>query len=122
MLSRDIGNHDFPVGQTGKVRRLQQPRHGNARPTTALHLGDSSGVPRLVCDGPQPRDPMEIAISRVTNPRRPRRADKRLEQVRDGLSMCVGCGCLTMRQCAIYNPQDTLGDTGSGARRIFPTQ
>ena len=65
---------------------------------------------------------MEIAISRVTNPRRPRRADKRLEQVRDGLSMCVGCGCLTMRQCAIYNPQDTLGDTGSGARRIFPTE
>ena len=43
-----------------------------------------------------------------------------LEQVRDGLSMCVGCGCMTMRQCAIYNPQDELGGGGSGARRVFP--
>lgn len=43
-----------------------------------------------------------------------------LQQVRDGLSMCVGCGCLSMRQCAIYNPLDTLGDTGVGARRLFP--
>lgn len=43
-----------------------------------------------------------------------------LQQVRDGLSMCAGCGCLSMRQCAIYNPLDTLGDSGVGARRIFP--
>ncbi|MGJ3509849.1 redox-sensitive transcriptional activator SoxR [Enemella sp. A6] len=45
---------------------------------------------------------------------------RELEQVRDGLSMCIGCGCLTMRQCAIYNPHDELAATGSGARRMFP--
>ncbi|HRW18102.1 MAG TPA: redox-sensitive transcriptional activator SoxR [Dermatophilaceae bacterium] len=43
-----------------------------------------------------------------------------LQQVRDGLSQCVGCGCLSMRQCAIYNPQDELAATGPGARRRFP--
>lgn len=43
-----------------------------------------------------------------------------LQQVRDGLSMCVGCGCLSMRQCAIYNPDDALATQGSGARRVFP--
>jgi len=40
--------------------------------------------------------------------------------VRDNLSNCVGCGCLSMRQCGLYNPHDTLADTGSGARRLFP--
>lgn len=43
-----------------------------------------------------------------------------LQQVRDGLSMCVGCGCLSMRQCAIYNPDDALAAHGAGARRVFP--
>ncbi len=43
-----------------------------------------------------------------------------LQQVRDGLAKCVGCGCLTMRQCAIYNPDDELAATGAGARRVFP--
>lgn len=45
---------------------------------------------------------------------------RRLEAVRDGLSSCVGCGCLSMRQCALYNPSDTLSEGGVGARRIFP--
>ena len=43
-----------------------------------------------------------------------------LEQVRDNLENCVGCGCLSMTQCRLYNPQDTLADTGRGARRLFP--
>ncbi|WP_226343827.1 redox-sensitive transcriptional activator SoxR [Agilicoccus flavus] len=43
-----------------------------------------------------------------------------LEQVRDGLALCVGCGCLSMRQCAIYNPGDVLAGEGAGPRRIFP--
>lgn len=43
-----------------------------------------------------------------------------LVKVRDNLSSCVGCGCLSMQQCALYNPQDTLSDNGSGPRRLFP--
>jgi MerR family transcriptional regulator, redox-sensitive transcriptional activator SoxR len=43
-----------------------------------------------------------------------------LQQVRDNLSSCVGCGCLSMTQCRLYNPQDTLSSTGSGPRRLFP--
>lgn len=45
---------------------------------------------------------------------------RELEQVRDGLARCIGCGCLSMRQCAIYNPSDELAETGPGARRQFP--
>ena len=43
-----------------------------------------------------------------------------LVQVRDNLASCVGCGCLSMRQCALYNAQDALSTTGSGARRLLP--
>lgn len=34
--------------------------------------------------------------------------------------MCVGCGCLSMRQCAICNPSDELAAGAAGARRVFP--
>lgn len=39
-----------------------------------------------------------------------------LERLRDGLSSCIGCGCLSLDRCALYNPKDVLGETGSGAR------
>lgn len=59
-------------------------------------------------------------LARTWRPRLDARI-RELEQVRDGLSMCIGCGCLSMRQCAIYNPDDELAATGRGARRVFPT-
>jgi MerR family redox-sensitive transcriptional activator SoxR len=40
-----------------------------------------------------------------------------LVAVRDSLDSCIGCGCLSMRQCALFNPQDELGAQGSGPRR-----
>lgn len=43
-----------------------------------------------------------------------------MEQVRDGLAMSVGCGCLTTRQCAVVIPGDAVATTGPGARRVFP--
>jgi MerR family redox-sensitive transcriptional activator SoxR len=45
-----------------------------------------------------------------------------LEKVRDNLNSCVGCGCLSMTKCALYNPQDALASTGVGPRRLFPVQ
>lgn len=43
-----------------------------------------------------------------------------LQKVRDNLDGCVGCGCLSMQQCSLYNTQDWLAGTGSGARRLLP--
>ena len=40
-----------------------------------------------------------------------------LERVRDGLSSCIGCGCLSLRSCPVYNPDDQLSVEGAGARR-----
>ncbi|MGS2723086.1 redox-sensitive transcriptional activator SoxR [Porticoccus sp. GXU_MW_L64] len=38
-----------------------------------------------------------------------------LERLRDLLTGCIGCGCLSMKSCPIYNEGDKLGDKGNGA-------
>jgi len=41
---------------------------------------------------------------------------RQLTHLRDDLDSCIGCGCLSLEQCPLYNPQDILGREGSGAR------
>jgi len=38
-----------------------------------------------------------------------------LQRLRDSLTGCIGCGCLSMKNCPIYNRDDKLGAEGSGA-------
>ena len=42
-----------------------------------------------------------------------------LELLRDELTDCIGCGCLSLRSCAIFNPADTIADHGAGARYLL---
>jgi MerR family redox-sensitive transcriptional activator SoxR len=37
-----------------------------------------------------------------------------LERLRDSLTGCIGCGCLSMKNCPIYNQSDKLAAEGSG--------
>ncbi len=37
-----------------------------------------------------------------------------LERLRDSLTGCIGCGCLSMKNCPIYNADDKLAGEGSG--------
>ena len=39
-----------------------------------------------------------------------------LEKVREDLDSCIGCGCLSLKKCALYNADDRWGDSGSGPR------
>jgi MerR family redox-sensitive transcriptional activator SoxR len=39
----------------------------------------------------------------------------KMEKLRDLLSGCIGCGCLSMSKCPIYNEDDKLSVEGSGA-------
>ncbi len=40
-----------------------------------------------------------------------------LQQLRDQLDQCIGCGCLSLSKCSLFNPDDELGNDGAGARR-----
>jgi MerR family transcriptional regulator, redox-sensitive transcriptional activator SoxR len=42
-----------------------------------------------------------------------------LEALRDQLGHCIGCGCLSVESCPLYNAEDALGATGSGPRRVL---
>jgi len=41
-----------------------------------------------------------------------------LQQLRQRLTGCIGCGCLSLKACALYNPQDVKSDEGPGARLL----
>jgi MerR family transcriptional regulator, redox-sensitive transcriptional activator SoxR len=42
-----------------------------------------------------------------------------LTRTRDRLDGCIGCGCLSLDHCAIWNPQDRLGEDGPGPRKLI---
>jgi MerR family redox-sensitive transcriptional activator SoxR len=41
-----------------------------------------------------------------------------LERMRDRLDGCIGCGCLSLKKCELYNPQDKAWCQDPGARYI----
>jgi MerR family transcriptional regulator, redox-sensitive transcriptional activator SoxR len=41
-----------------------------------------------------------------------------LQRLRDNLAECIGCGCLSLRSCALSNPGDVLAEQGPGAVRL----
>lgn len=42
-----------------------------------------------------------------------------LERMRDRLDGCIGCGCLSLRNCALYNPADAAAAKGPGPRYLL---
>ncbi len=42
-----------------------------------------------------------------------------LEQTRDLLDGCIGCGCLSLDRCALYNPGDRAAQAGPGPRFLL---
>lgn len=38
-----------------------------------------------------------------------------MEKLRDSMTSCIGCGCLSLKHCPIYNQDDKLANEGSGA-------
>jgi MerR family redox-sensitive transcriptional activator SoxR len=39
-----------------------------------------------------------------------------LERLRDGLTSCIGCGCLSLDRCRLSNPNDRAAGLGPGPR------
>ncbi|MBV8691798.1 MAG: redox-sensitive transcriptional activator SoxR [Actinobacteria bacterium] len=42
-----------------------------------------------------------------------------LQALRDELSSCIGCGCLTLHRCKLYNPNDGAARLGTGPRYLL---
>ncbi|RKE36932.1 MerR family redox-sensitive transcriptional activator SoxR [Paraburkholderia sp. BL23I1N1] len=57
-------------------------------------------------------------LSRAWQPLLQERIDG-LIALRDQLASCVGCGCLSLKSCSLYNPEDVARRRGSGARYLM---
>jgi len=45
-----------------------------------------------------------------------------LTQIRDSLSSCIGCGCLSLKSCQLYNAGDSANLLGAGPRYLLGDQ
>lgn len=82
-----------------------------------------------------PLDTIKAALAELPEGRTPNRDDwarlsaawrtelddriEQLQRLRDDLTDCIGCGCLSLDRCALANPHDRLGQEGPGARRLL---
>ncbi|HSA52799.1 MAG TPA: redox-sensitive transcriptional activator SoxR [Yinghuangia sp.] len=69
---------------------------------------------------PQARTPTKGDWARISRSWRARLDAEiaALTTLRDGLDSCIGCGCLSLRSCAISNPGDAAARYGAGARML----
>jgi MerR family redox-sensitive transcriptional activator SoxR len=100
------------------------------RRVALVQAGKAAGIPleriRDALDAlPDGRQPTQRDWARLSASWR-RELDERiatLEAVRDRLTTCIGCGCLSLKTCALLNPGDEAASLGGGAhylRRVSP--
>lgn len=70
---------------------------------------------------PTSRTPTRADWSRLSRAWRSRLDEQiaRLEKLRDDLDSCIGCGCLSLDTCALYNLDDAAAALGPGARYLL---
>jgi MerR family transcriptional regulator, redox-sensitive transcriptional activator SoxR len=71
---------------------------------------------------PEGRTPTKRDWHRLSREWRPRldQQVERLIRLRDKLDGCIGCGCLSLKACALYNPDDELRAEGTGGVLLEP--
>lgn len=75
----------------------------------------------LLKDLPNGRTPTQKDWTRISKKFRVS-LDERIammERMRDNLDGCIGCGCLSLKRCALYNPDDRAWSRGPGPRYIL---
>ena len=88
----------------------------------AQRLGFSIAEIRAeMVDLPRHRAPSKADWSRISVAFRARLEARiaALEDLRDRLDGCIGCGCLSLEACALYNTQDRAGRKGTGPRYLL---
>jgi MerR family transcriptional regulator, redox-sensitive transcriptional activator SoxR len=70
---------------------------------------------------PMDRTPLKHDWERVSTAWRDRLDERiaELERLRDGLTGCIGCGCLSLRTCRLLNRDDLVAANGPGARYLL---
>jgi MerR family transcriptional regulator, redox-sensitive transcriptional activator SoxR len=83
----------------------------------ALPLSD---VHEAFGDVPMDRTPTHADWQRASRRWKQKLEERRrgIERLEHELTGCIGCGCLSLKACALLNPDDALAATGTGPRRL----
>jgi MerR family transcriptional regulator, redox-sensitive transcriptional activator SoxR len=112
-----------PTRTAGGQRRYHRDalrRVGFVR--VAQEVGLSLGEIREALSSlPDARTPTEKDWARLSASWQPRidHQIRVLERLRDRLSACIGCGCLSLKVCRIVNADDIAGERGPGPRYVL---
>jgi MerR family redox-sensitive transcriptional activator SoxR len=70
---------------------------------------------------PPDRAPTKAQWARLSRSWRGRLDERiaELERLRDDLSTCIGCGCLSLQTCRLFNPDDEAAANGPGPRYLL---
>lgn len=78
-------------------------------------------IREALADLPEHRTPSKADWSRISR-RFGKVLDARIEQMqalRSRLDGCIGCGCLSLKTCSLYNPKDKARTRGQGPRYVM---
>ena len=104
----------------GQPAPLRARRCCAASPSSAPPSASASRLEEIeaaLATLPSNRTPTKADWTRLSRGWRPRLDAQihQLERLRDTLDSCIGCGCLSLRRCALSNPDDEVADRGPGA-------
>jgi MerR family transcriptional regulator, redox-sensitive transcriptional activator SoxR len=88
----------------------------------AQRIGLSLGeIAAALASLPSKRTPTRSDWNKLSSRWLPRIDDEiaALELLRDRLDGCIGCGCLSLETCALYNLGDRAAQKGAGARYLL---
>ena len=89
---------------------------------TAQRVGLSLGeIGQALASLPDQRTPTAKDWDRLASSWRPRLDDQiaLLTRLRDQLDGCIGCGCLSLASCGLWNPDDAAAQLGQGPRYLI---
>lgn len=78
-------------------------------------------IERELATLPQGRTPNVLDWQRISRSLR-KEIDTRIQlltRTRNKLDECIGCGCLSLERCALYNKDDRAAASGSGPRFVL---
>lgn len=77
-------------------------------------------VRRALAVSPEKRTPNRSDWAALSRAWRGRLDDRigELQRLRDELTSCIGCGCLSLARCRLYNPDDAAAGLGAGAHYL----
>ncbi|WP_271078341.1 redox-sensitive transcriptional activator SoxR [Aurantiacibacter sp. MUD61] len=112
-----------PIRTSGNQRRFLR---GDIRRVSFILIAQKLGlglaeIEEQLASLPQGRNPTLADWQRISRQMRVEIDEKikLLNRTRNQLDQCIGCGCLSLTKCQLYNKDDKLGLKGPGPRAVL---